>query len=747
MSRFCLLFFFFLTTSAQANNCLWKNKVAYLAEKNKIHYLESKGGSFSSRECHIEAWLTLSDLYQSQNLAAKARQHAEQATELARETGADSPYLLAKALNQEANILLTNRAYPQALPRYQEALRYLPAREALSKANILTNLAQFWFDISVLNRADPRQKRRLCTSCSPRDFNDKTLQALLDALAATAPLSASEDKADNLLTLAGIAHRLDNKQRGALFRQALQALRQVREMDASLFASQVSYAYAELGKLYAENQNYSEALVLLRQAIFHAQKIQAVDLLFRWQYRLAKVYVTQDKWPEAEQAYQRAILHLEKIRPQLIKADKNKRFRDTEQARVYLDFITLSLQLARREINEEKRQNYLLQAIYHLENYKTIELQNYYQDDCLRQPAKNLDQEEACYSRPEQALFRKIRNEQAVLYPIFLDNSLEVLLYRRGKIYLSNSIELATAKPIIKKLIDELRMEQGSLIDLKRDSSQLYQWLIAPFARSLQGVETLVVVPDGSLYSIPFSALYIEDEQRYVLERYAVTVTPSLTLARDEKKKAIARLFLNGLSKPVAGFSPLPNVRHEIDFLQSLAEHHTLYDDEFTVANFRRDAQRGARAVHIATHGVFKGDVRKSFLQTAEKRLSADDLELLSAHHKARGEAVELLTLSACESAKGNERAALGLSGIAIKAGVRTAAASLWKVEDASTCYLMGRFYQLLLQENLSPAQALRKAQLELLHNKIKPTPCRINQASYSHPYYWGAFIIIGGLY
>ncbi len=107
-------------------------------------------------------------------------------------------------------------------------------------------------------------------------------------------------------------------------------------------------------------------------------------------------------------------------------------------------------------------------------------------------------------------------------------------------------------------------------------------------------------------------------------------------------------------------------------------------------------------------------------------------LEAVIGHARFRDQTLALLTLSACETALGDDQAALGLAGVAIRAGARSALATLWRVEDASTAMLMQTFYQHLLQRGVSRAQALQQAQLALLKD-----------ATYHHPYYWTPFLLI----
>lgn len=110
-----------------------------------------------------------------------------------------------------------------------------------------------------------------------------------------------------------------------------------------------------------------------------------------------------------------------------------------------------------------------------------------------------------------------------------------------------------------------------------------------------------------------------------------------------------------------------------------------------------------------------------------------DRLEQVLGYGLARDKPVELLTLSACQTAVGDDRAALGLAGVAVKAGARSALASLWFVDDSATSALMVKFYEFLRKPGTSKAEALQQAQLDLLSQRL-----------FRHPAYWAAFLMIG---
>jgi CHAT domain-containing protein len=158
-------------------------------------------------------------------------------------------------------------------------------------------------------------------------------------------------------------------------------------------------------------------------------------------------------------------------------------------------------------------------------------------------------------------------------------------------------------------------------------------------------------------------------------------------------------------------------------------------NQEFVKSSLEKEiAQENNSIVHIASHGHFDADAKKSFLLTYESKLTLDELEQLIRPSNLRDKPVELLTLSACQTAAGDDRAALGLAGVAIKAGARSAFATLWFVNDQSSTLLVSDFYtQLRDHSEISKAKALQAAQIKLQKD-----------VRYAHPCYWAPYLIIG---
>jgi CHAT domain-containing protein len=279
------------------------------------------------------------------------------------------------------------------------------------------------------------------------------------------------------------------------------------------------------------------------------------------------------------------------------------------------------------------------------------------------------------------------------------------------------------------------RLEKRTTHEYYQHARQLYDWLFLPIEPELRAreIETLVIVPDGPMRTIPLAALH--DGEKFLGARYALATTPGLTLTdpRPIERKDV-ELLANGLSVAVQGFPGLPNVEDEIASIEQLYGGTVLKNQSFVVANMERElADRPFSIVHIASHGQFDSEIANTFLLTYDDKLSMNALEQFIASTKFREDPVELLTLSACQTAAGDDRAALGLAGIAVKAGARSAVATLWTVNDPASAALVTEFYEQLKDPQLSKAQALQRAQLKIS-----------SDLRYWHPSYWSPFLLIG---
>jgi CHAT domain-containing protein len=190
-----------------------------------------------------------------------------------------------------------------------------------------------------------------------------------------------------------------------------------------------------------------------------------------------------------------------------------------------------------------------------------------------------------------------------------------------------------------------------------------------------------------------------------------------------------------GLSRARQGFAALPAVETELEKIEAAVPSRVFLNDGFTRRRVQAQMEETPfPVVHLATHGQFSSRAEDTFLLTWDDRINVRDLDrLLRRSQGTSAEPVELLVLSACQTATGDRQAALGLAGVAVRSGARSTIATLWQVNDISTAAFMAEFYRQLAGPGVGKAQALRQAQLSLLR-----------EPRYRDPYYWAAFVLIG---
>jgi CHAT domain-containing protein len=178
----------------------------------------------------------------------------------------------------------------------------------------------------------------------------------------------------------------------------------------------------------------------------------------------------------------------------------------------------------------------------------------------------------------------------------------------------------------------------------------------------------------------------------------------------------------------------LPGVKQEIEALGKIMPSTSLLNAGFTVGGFSHEAESGAyRIMHVASHGVFGGSADTSYILAYDDLLTLNGLQSLLKSDQFRKNPIELLSLSACETAEGDDRSPLGISGAAIKARAKSVLGTLWPVEDNAARKAMEKFYRGVATEHLTKAEALRQAQVELIHTD-----------EFAHPLFWAPFVLIG---
>ncbi|MCP4350701.1 MAG: CHAT domain-containing protein [Desulfobacterales bacterium] len=486
----------------------------------------------------------------------------------------------------------------------------------------------------------------------------------------------------------------------------------------------ISYAHGYMGQLYEREKKYQEAIKLTRSAIFYAQQGNFPQTLYLWQWQSGRIFKATEDIENAVKAYKNAISTLNPIRGELFKGYRGRHDAFNKSVKpVYLGLAELLLKQGEKLQDDKARQDKLRQARDTMELLKTAELEDFFKDECVTAMQTN------------RTTLDRTEPHTAVLYPILLPDSLALLLTLPDGI---KNINVRIGSEALRETVKEYRKQLQTRPNNRflYFSQRLFEWIIRPIESDLASyeIDTIIVAPDGVLRLIPFSTLH--DGKHFLIEKYAIGTIPAISLTDPGPlDKENLKILLGGLSEGVQDFSPLPSVTAELrDIKQIMDGKILIQNEEYTIDNLIREFKAQEYSiVHIATHGVFGGSPQDSFLLTYESKLNMDLLENLINVGRFRKQKVELLTLSACQTALGNERAAMGLAGVAVKAGVKGAIATLWYVDDEATSLAIREFYRQLRKPGVSKAKAMQNVQKKL-----------IAQRRYWHPLYWAPFLVIG---
>lgn len=546
---------------------------------------------------------------------------------------------------------------------------------------------------------------------------------LIEAAQHLAQAPDTEDKAYQQIAVGRLlrqaAHAADKE---LVVRLLTAAARSGRHLDLPRVES---FAIGELGELYERQGRAAEAIELARRALFLAQQANAPDALYRWHWLVARIQAQRNRSDAAIAAYERALASLQEIRQDLMA--ELRIGRESYRAAIgplFQEYVDL---LLRRAVVAQPaaRRELLLAARNTFEKLKTVELEDYFQDACVS----------AIQSK--KSLLDDALPGTAILYPILLADRVELLVSLPGEI---RQVRLDVATPDLIRETEHFRrmLEKRTTREFLPAAQKLHQWLLAPIEEDLRqrGIDTLVFVPDGPLRGIPLAALH--DGKAFVIERYAVAVAPGLSMVEESAQGAqgtqVRKSLLGGITESVQNFPALPYVEPEMQSIRTIYAGKSLTDAQFVIPSFENEMRNANYSiVHIASHGQIESDPRKSFLLAYDGKITMDDLEGYMKYSRLREEGIDLLTLSACRTAAGDERAALGLAGVAVKAGARSALATLWYVSDQASSMLVTHFYRVLSVGKPSKAQALRAAQRAVLADP-----------RYRHPGYWAPFLLIG---
>jgi CHAT domain-containing protein len=325
----------------------------------------------------------------------------------------------------------------------------------------------------------------------------------------------------------------------------------------------------------------------------------------------------------------------------------------------------------------------------------------------------------------------------SLLHAVSLEGSLWLLTVSPGAVA---AREAGTGRGELARLAGEFR---DAVADRDRDprpaAGRLWDAVIAPALEDLEaaGTRQLMLSLDGELRYAPVAALW--DGERWLGERYPTALYTQSTRRRlgDPPYSGAARVRALGVTAAWPGFPPLPGVEAEIAaVVRSLEppgspggalEGMARLDGAFDRAALEESLSSGVPVVHLASHFLLDPvSLEDSFLLLGNGgRVSLSEFKSGGALHFGN---LDLLTLSACDTASGSRRGAgrevESLGEMVQGAGASSVLATLMPVDDRAAPVLMREFYRLRYGEGRNKAEALRGAQL-LVMGGGPPRPAR----------------------
>lgn len=635
----------------------------------------------------------------------------------------------------------SNTFQKQAISDYQQATKNFRANlngseDPLTKLENLLNLirlsyySQNFQIISPQQRQNDLQQALILLPMVPQ--NVTTVYASIDL----ASLPAFSLALSTPLTQCPTQWQLSDYQRLSILDNALTIAKNLNNPRVE------SFALGAIGHFYECLGRTKEALTLTQKAILVAnQDLNTKDGLYLLEWQKGRIFQAKGQFNLAVNAYQNAYNTLENIRSDLLTTEKDVQldFRDSIEP-IYRQLAQLKLQLAdSQSLSSIQQKQELKEVLKIIDHLRLAELQNHLGNDCFLRIDAPVSQPISAF--PQTAIINSLMFQEKTAIIITLpDESIKIHWINQNK---ANIIE--NIAQFRQNLLDGFL----TLGDYDTSLSEtLYSQIIRPFETDLQeyDIKNLVFIQDSPFRPIPMAALH--DGKQFLIEKYAVSTTPSLSLTFLQKRTlSDNKTLILGVTEEsqIDGqiFPSLDNIPLEIATIsQQFPNHQLLVNQQFNPQTLTQTLDNADYSIiHIATHAQFGTIPDDTFLVAGNNdKIALKSLENTLRLLESGSNSVELLTLTACETAEGDERSALGLAGVAIQAGVQSAIASLWPVSDQSTLQLILAFYDNLINSGVNKAEALREAQIQLIQAQSNPD---INN-QYSHPVYWSSFILIG---
>lgn len=662
------------------------------------------------------AWGVLGNAYSISGEYEEALNAYSQSQKLASAT--NNPESLITALNNRFNILFSRsqELLSQAQSAGQEGIEEeadrlsrlassdrrqarATATDALQRSSGSTSIGEVTALLNSirLEEEQPHTQHSLITKYQQQAFS--LLQQIPD----------SRGKVFSLIRLSAIKG-LEPKLKSASLQQAVTVAQNIGDRRSE------SIALGLLGQVFEEAKQYDKATALTDSAQFAAQAVNATDSLYRWQWQAGRIYKALGRNDEAIQSYRQAIASIQDIRGDIISASSDLQFDMQDRVSpVYRQLMELLLQ-------RNNNQDTIEEVLQLSDLLRLSELQNFFGDECIEIRDGILSGAKTFLPQADHALINSI----------VLPNSTWIVLRLPNGTIKNYQVNL-TAQELQEEISSfRLSLEDFTSSDYSMPAQKFYNLLLRPMISELEEakVSTLVFVNDGILRNIPMAVLY--NGKQFLIQKYTILNSLGFNFSILQEKLQKPQALIFGLAAKIPPFDSLPFVKNETKAVQNILGGKRFLDKSFTIETLEKQIQsEGYPIVHIATHGLFAGSAKQTFLQAFDRRIWLKEFEIML-RNRSQKNPLSLLMLSACQTAAGDNRATLGIAGLAARNGISHVIASLWAVNDRDVLPLIEDFYTILKQPEVNEIEALRKAQLNFLLNGVT-----------NQPSVWANFILV----
>jgi len=501
-----------------------------------------------------------------------------------------------------------------------------------------------------------------------------------------------------------------------------------------------SYALGYLGRLY--EQHAQDSKEYLKTAKTHTQKalsiaqsldLNAPELAYQWQWQLGRI-LEKTQSPHSSEilsAYKAAFNTLQSLRQELVSSNRDLQFSFRDEVEpVYRKYVDLLLQ-------DNPSQDNLKEARNVIEALQLAELDDFFNDACITAKPEQIDE-----------ILDNADSETAFIYEIILEDRVAsiIKLPQQPLEYYPAQVQHTTLQGEIQQLRRYVSDRPIFPDEVLQAAKKLYPWIIEPLEKRLaeeEKINTLVFVLDRPLQNIPLGVLYDKSNQEYFLEKdYTIVLSLGLQLIQTQPwqlgNQNPMQAFTGGVGIPQKigefNFEEIKELELELNTVSGILKtEQPLIDEQFTPEAIKdKISAADLDIIHFKTHGQFSSDPEKTFIVAYNDLVNSEELgSYLQQSNQAEEDNIKLLVLSACKTAQGDNRATLGLAGMAVRSGAASIISSLWVARDERNTELMEYFYTELLKPNTTRAKAFQQAQKMLFEQ-------------HQEPYYWGTYVFLG---